>query len=32
MGWSGQRWLLAQEGVEFKINGCVDMKKYQWDC
>jgi len=31
-GWSEQRWLLEQEGVEFKKNGCVDIKKYQWDC
>ena len=27
-----QRRLLAMEGVSFKENGCVDMKKYQWDC
>lgn len=27
-----QRRLLAMEGVGFKENGCVDMKKYQWDC
>lgn len=27
-----QRELLLDEGVEFKENGCVDMKKYQWDC
>lgn len=26
-----QRNLLLEEGVEFKANGCVDMKKYQWD-
>ena len=26
-----QRNLLLEEGVEFKTNGCVDMKKYQWD-
>ena len=25
-----QRELLLDEGVEFKGNGCVDMKKYQW--
>ncbi len=24
-------WLLA-EGVGFLDNGCVDMKKYRWDC
>ena len=26
-----QRSLLAAEGVTFKENGCVDMKKFQWD-
>ena len=26
-----QKELLLDEGVEFKENGCVDMKKYQWD-
>ena len=31
-GWRAQRFLLEEEGVEFKENGCVDMKKYQWDC
>lgn len=30
-GWSGQRQLLLQEGVGFKDNGCVDMKRFQWD-
>lgn len=30
-GWREQRFLLEAEGVEFKENGCVDMKKYQWD-
>ncbi len=30
-GWSDQRWLLEEEGVEFKENGCVDMKKYGWE-
>lgn len=30
-GWRGQRFLLEEEGVEFKANGCVDMKKYQWE-
>ena len=29
-GWAEQRSLLESEGVEFKPNGCVDMKKYQW--
>ena len=27
-----QRERLEEEGVEFKENGCVDLKKYQWDC
>ncbi len=27
-----QRMLLEQEGVDFKENGCVDMKRFQWDC
>ena len=27
-----QRVLLQEEGVGFKQNGCVDMKKYQWEC
>lgn len=27
-----QKELLREEGVEFKDNGCVDMKKYGWDC
>jgi len=26
-----QRRLLEEEGVEFKSNGCVDLRKYQWD-
>ena len=30
-GWSQQRQLLLQEGVGFKDNGCVDMKRFQWD-
>lgn len=29
-GWARQRVLLEQEGVQFKPNGCVDMKRYQW--
>ena len=29
-GWIEQRFLLEQEGVEFKKNGMVDMEKYQW--
>ena len=31
-GWREQEELLREEGVELKINGCVDLKKYQWDC
>ena len=31
-GWTEQRKLLEAEGVEFKPNGCVDMKKYRWEC
>jgi len=27
-----QRMLLEREGVAFRENGCVDMKKHQWDC
>lgn len=29
-GWWEQRLLLEDEGVQFKENGCVDMKKFQW--
>jgi len=31
-GWARQRQLLLEEGVIFKRNGCVDMKKCQWEC
>lgn len=31
-GFTLQRALLEQEGVAFKPNGCVDMKRFQWDC
>ena len=31
-GWREQEELLREEGVELKENGCVDLKKYQWDC
>ena len=31
-GWREQAKLLADEGVELKGNGCVDLKKYQWEC
>ena len=27
-----QRGLLEAEGVGFRENGCVDMKKHRWDC
>lgn len=30
-GWAEQRELLENEGVGFKENGCVDLKKYQWN-
>lgn len=30
-GWRMQRELLEEEGVIFKENGCVDMRKYQWN-
>lgn len=30
-GWREQKMLLEDEGVEFKVNGCVDMKQYQWE-
>lgn len=30
-GWNEQRPLLEAEGVVFKKNGCVDMKKCGWD-
>lgn len=31
-GWAQQRSLLENEGVEFNPNGCVDMKRFMWDC
>lgn len=31
-GWTEQKDLLAEEGVFLKADGCVDLKKYQWDC
>ncbi len=31
-GFVAQKQLLLEEGVEFRVNGCVDMEKYQWDC
>ena len=30
-GFLDQRELLMLEGVEFRENGCVDMKRFQWD-
>ena len=29
-GWPEQVGLLAEEGVCFKGNGCVDLRKFQW--
>lgn len=29
---SEQRERLEREGVTFRTNGCVDMKKHRWDC
>jgi methylated-DNA-protein-cysteine methyltransferase-like protein len=29
-GWAEQRGYLESEGVAFKPNGCVDMKKHLW--
>lgn len=31
-GFWTQRALLEAEGVRFKPSGCVDMKRFQWDC
>ena len=31
-GWAEQRALLEEEGVVFRENGCVDMRRFQWDC
>lgn len=28
--WGQQQTLLAMEGVGFKENGCVDMRRFQW--
>lgn len=30
-GWPDQKQLLTEEGVQFKDNGDVDMKKYKWN-
>ena len=32
LGWRLQAELLHAGGVEFRENGCVDMKWYQWEC
>ena len=31
-GWAEQERLLAEEGVTFRANGCVDLKRHRWDC
>ena len=31
-GFYDQRQRLEAEGVRFRMNGCVDLAKYQWDC
>lgn len=31
-GFAKQETLLREEGVTFLPNGCVDMKKHQWEC
>jgi methylated-DNA-protein-cysteine methyltransferase related protein len=30
-GWTEQKQLLFNEGIQLKENGCVDLKKYLWD-
>lgn len=30
-GWVEQRLLLEDEGIEFRGNGLVDMKRFRWD-
>ena len=30
-GWREQPDLLRQEGVQFRGNGCVDLRRYQWE-
>ena len=30
-GWEEQAHLLWAEGVDLKVNGCVDLKRYQWE-
>lgn len=29
-GWTAQRTLLEREGVSFRENGCVDLKRFLW--
>jgi methylated-DNA-protein-cysteine methyltransferase-like protein len=31
-GWPEQSELLRAEGIPLKPNGCVDLKKYGWNC
>ena len=31
-GFADQRRRLEEEGVGFRENGCVDLKRYLWDC
>ncbi|ASK27354.1 DNA methyltransferase [Neisseria chenwenguii] len=31
-GWAEQAELLRAEGVGLKENGCVDLKRYGWEC
>ena len=30
-GWEEQKQILLEEGVSFKQNGCVDLKKHLWN-
>ena len=30
--WPEQKTLLAAEGVLLRENGCVDLKRFQWNC
>ncbi|MBQ9121328.1 MAG: MGMT family protein [Clostridia bacterium] len=30
-GWREQRALLEEEGVTFRLNGCVNLSKHRWD-
>ena len=30
--WPEQQHLLEREGIQFKPNGCVDMKRFRWEC